>query len=384
MEETKCYFDVEVGSSKGRIVMQLFTEIVPKTCKNFIELCTGTTIDGMKLGYKGCAFHRIIKGFMIQGGDFTKGDGTGGRSIYGETFEDEGFEVKHDRPGLLSMANAGPNTNGSQFFITTVPTPHLDGKHVVFGKVVKGMDLVREMENIETKSDKPIVDVVIVDCGVVEGDNDGVPDPLDGDVLPNYVEDWDKKPEENPNESIEIVTKLKEIGNGSLKAGLATMEPTKFEHAKQKYKKAIRYLEAIDPTPEDNEQFSLEFKQTYFALKVSILSNLTMSFMQLKDFANGKATAERIIDIGTRLDECTKQNPKVSLSLSAADKGKAHFRLSTCLFRQGMFEEALSHLQTTKLFMPKDNNVQKLENDIKKTIKVKQEREKKMYQKMFS
>lgn len=127
--------------------------------------------SGKPLHYKGCSFHRVIKDFMIQGGDFTAGDGTGGESIYGEKFADENFKVKHTEGGLLSMANAGPGTNGSQFFITCRETPHLDGKHVVFGRVVKGMEIVKKIESVEKgANDKPAVDVVIADCGEMPPD----------------------------------------------------------------------------------------------------------------------------------------------------------------------------------------------------------------------
>lgn len=154
--------------------MQVYKDIVPKTAENFIALCTGVKGEGTKgkpLWYKNSTFHRVIKDFMIQGGDFTNGDGTGGESIYGEKFEDENFVLKHTKAGLLSMANAGPGTNGSQFFITSRDTPHLDGKHVVFGEVVEGMDVVRAIENVTKSSgDKPEVDVVIVDCGEMPAD----------------------------------------------------------------------------------------------------------------------------------------------------------------------------------------------------------------------
>ena len=154
--------------------MQLYKDITPKTAENFRCLCTGEKGMGTKgkpLHFKGCTFHRVIKDFMIQGGDFTSGDGTGGESIYGEKFADENFVIKHTRGGLLSMANAGPGTNGSQFFITCKDTPHLDNKHVVFGHVVEGMEHVQRVENVETaENDKPAVDVIISDCGEMPSD----------------------------------------------------------------------------------------------------------------------------------------------------------------------------------------------------------------------
>jgi peptidylprolyl isomerase len=169
MSNPRVFFDITIGGKPaGRITFELFADAVPKTAENFRALCTGEKGKGQSgkaLHYKGSAFHRIIPQFMCQGGDFTRGNGTGGESIYGEKFADENFTNKHTTPGLLSMANAGRNTNGSQFFITTVATPHLDGKHVVFGKVVDGMKVVSAMEAVGTRSGGTSSPVVIADCG---------------------------------------------------------------------------------------------------------------------------------------------------------------------------------------------------------------------------
>lgn len=171
MDEVKCYFDIAIGGQDcGRIVFKLFQDKCPKTCENFRCLCTGEKGIGEKSGkplhYKNTAFHRLVRNFIIQGGDIIDGNGKGGDSIYGGSFPDENLELAHDEPYLLSMANRGPNTNKSQFFITTNEAPHLDGKHVVFGRVVSGLDTIIKIERQEVDSkSRPIKQIVIKDCG---------------------------------------------------------------------------------------------------------------------------------------------------------------------------------------------------------------------------
>jgi peptidylprolyl isomerase len=167
------FFEITIGDKPaGRVEMELFADTCPKTAENFLQLCVGAKgKSGRMLHFKGSSFHRVIPNFMCQGGDFTAGNGTGGESIYGGKFDDETFEGKagkHFGPGTLSMANAGKNTNGSQFFICTAPTPHLDGKHVVFGQVVKGYDVIKKIEAVGSRSGRTSSKVTISDCGKVQ------------------------------------------------------------------------------------------------------------------------------------------------------------------------------------------------------------------------
>nr|6HMZ_X Chain X, Peptidyl-prolyl cis-trans isomerase [Brassica napus] len=178
MANPKVFFDILIGKMKaGRVVMELFADVTPRTADNFRALCTGEKgigQAGKALHYKGSAFHRIIPGFMCQGGDFTRGNGTGGESIYGAKFQDENFKLKHTGPGILSMANSGPNTNGSQFFICTDKTAWLDGKHVVFGKVVDGYNVVKAMEKVGSERGVTSEPVVIEDCGEIKNETSEV------------------------------------------------------------------------------------------------------------------------------------------------------------------------------------------------------------------
>eukprot|EP01111_Echinosteliopsis_oligospora_P001041 TRINITY_DN1135_c1_g1_i1.p1 TRINITY_DN1135_c1_g1~~TRINITY_DN1135_c1_g1_i1.p1 ORF type:complete len:180 (+),score=41.20 TRINITY_DN1135_c1_g1_i1:43-582(+) len=172
LKNPRVFLDLAIGkNSIGRVVCELYKDKTPITAENFRALCTGEKgkgHSGLPLHYKGCSFHRVIKDFMIQGGDFTRHNGTGGESIYGKKFNDENFKVKHTTTGLLSMANSGPHSNGSQFFITTVPCPWLDGKHVVFGQVIEGMSVVRQIEDMRVgPNDKPVEPVTIENCGEI-------------------------------------------------------------------------------------------------------------------------------------------------------------------------------------------------------------------------
>ncbi|MDA7744513.1 peptidylprolyl isomerase [bacterium] len=162
MANPKCFFDVTADGEKlGRIEFELKADVVPKTAENFRALCTGEK----GYGFKGSGFHRVIPEFMLQGGDFTNHNGTGGKSIYGDRFPDENFQLKHEGPGTLSMANAGPNTNGSQFFICTIKTEWLDGAHVVFGNVTSGLDVVEAVEALGSRSGQTSKKIMIEDCG---------------------------------------------------------------------------------------------------------------------------------------------------------------------------------------------------------------------------
>ncbi|KAI8988657.1 peptidyl-prolyl cis-trans isomerase D [Pilobolus umbonatus] len=364
MPNPRVFFDVSIGGKPaGRIVFELFKDVVPKTADNFRALCTGEKgvgQSGKPLSYKGSSFHRIIKNFMVQGGDFTAGNGTGGESIYGEKFEDENFNLKHEKPFLLSMANAGPGTNGSQFFITTVPTPHLDNKHVVFGKVLKGKAVVRELENLETVEDKPKKDAVIVNCGeLAEGEDDGVPVNADGDNYEEYPDDHEGPKE--PKDILEIASKLKDIGNNYFKKG-------DYQNASSKYIKAVRYLNE-KPAFDDTDPKDLPSK--FAAIKIPCYLNRAMSDLKLGENRDCIKYTTMVLEYDPAYVKTT-------------DKTKAYFRRGVANLNLKDYESAIENFtQAQKLDAVDPAIINELAN-AKAKLAAKKQKEKSIYSKLFS
>jgi peptidyl-prolyl isomerase D len=368
-KRSRCFFDIQIGSTNaGRIVFELYNDVVPKTAENFRALCTGEKgvgKAGKPLHYKGSGFHRVIKGFMIQGGDFTQGNGTGGESIYGEKFEDENFERLHEKPFLLSMANAGPGTNGSQFFVTTVPTPHLDNKHVVFGEVINGKSIVREIENLKTQSgDKPLHDATIIDCGELSGDDydkatDKVAD-VTGDPYEDFPEDQESGDEEWKGEEIlKIATELKDMGNAAFKKQDLNL-------AIKKYQKSLRYLHEY-PAPLENDPADLFPKLN--ALKISVYSNCALLQNKTNQYAEALESATKALDIE---------------GISDKDKAKAYFRRAQAKIGKKSDEQALSDLNQAIKYAPGDAAIVKELDGVKKRVAARKEKEKKVYKNAFN
>ena len=369
-KRSRVWFDIAIGKGDPhKVVFELYDEIVPKTADNFRALCTGEKgvgKAGKPLHYKGSAFHRVIKSFMIQGGDFTQGNGTGGESIYGEKFADENFELKHEKPFLLSMANAGPGTNGSQFFVTTVPTPHLDGKHVVFGEVIAGKSVIRNVENTPTNTgDKPIQDCVIVDCGQLEPGVDvaefakAAPDPT-GDKYEEFPEDQlTGDAEWKGTELVAIVEELKAIGNKTFKEGDLTL-------ALSKYQKALRYLNEY-PVALESDPKDLGEKLT--RLRVSLHTNSALLQYKLKHNADSVASADKALAVKDILP---------------AEAGKAWFRKGVALKASRDEEGATEALEKAAKLVPGDAAVQAELAAVKQAAASRKEKEKKAYSKAFA
>ncbi|KAJ8102823.1 cyclophilin-like domain-containing protein [Lipomyces tetrasporus] len=360
------FFDISIGEhKKGRVILQLYNDVVPKTAENFRALCTGEKAigkSGLPLCYKGSAFHRVIRKFMIQGGDFTAGNGTGGESIYGEKFDDENFNLKHDRPFLLSMANAGPGTNGSQFFITTVATPHLDDKHVVFGEVVTGKSIIRDIEAQKTDSnDKPLSPCIITDCGQITAEEEltqqNVGDGT-GDVLEDYPEDEERL--QGGNRSTENLFKLsqqiKEIGTALFKTG-------KVDKALEKHEKALRYLNFFSPDPKE------ELAPQFDKLKISILLNTALIQLKLNEPHNAIKSADNALYVD---------------GITDAEKAKALYRRGVGHGRTKNEEAATESFEEALKFAPGDKAIVQELNAVKKLVTERRKKERAAYAGFFS
>jgi len=347
---------------------------VPLTAENFRALCTGekgTTEDGkFPLWYKGSLFHRVIKRFMVQGGDFTTGTGTGGLSIYGDKFDDENFILKHDKPFYLSMANAGPNTNGSQFFITTVATPHLDGKHTVFGRVVAGRSVVRLIENAPTKSsDVPDEALMIEDCGqLLEGEPDGIPIDPTGDKYENYPSD-DENDVQDPRIALSIALALRQYGTTSFKS-------SSYPTALAKYLKAIRYLDTHPLLPEiPGPAIEGDYLHTLF----SLLLNSALTALKLD-----KPDNRLCISQCTRALGMDGEDGKGKIKLSHEERGKALYRRALGHAGVREDEEAETDLKEAVGLVPGNAEIKKELEKTKKKLADRKLKERAAYGKMFS
>lgn len=360
MPNPRVYFDISIGGElEGRVVIELFADVVPKTAENFRSLCTGEKGIGphtnVPLHFKNSIFHRVVKGFMIQGGDISAADGTGGESIYGQNFEDENFDLKHERKGILSMANSGPNTNGSQFFITTTRTPHLDGKHVVFGKVVKGIGVVRSVElGPVGENDRPEQDVVIVDCGeIAEGEDEGVINFFkDGDTFADWPVDLDTKPEEL-EWWMNAVESIKGFGNEHYKK-------QDYKMAIKKYRKALRYLDMCWEKDGVDQEKSTALRK----IKSQIFTNSSACKLKLGDLS------------GALLDS--------DFAMHDGDNAKALFRKGQVYMLLNDLDAALDSFKRALELEPNDGGIKKEYAIARKKVADRHDKEKKAYSKMFN
>lgn len=365
----KAFFDISIGGEKaGRIVFELYEDVVPKTAENFLKLCEGKSgyaksKPDIPLSYKGSIFHRVIKSFMCQFGDFTNFNGTGGESIYGEKFEDENFTLKHDRPFLLSMANAGPNTNGSQVFITCAPTPHLDGKHVVFGEVIEGKRLVRTIEKISTdEADKPTRDVKIEDCGILPNDYvvspsaEATPTDEYGDNFEENLEDDPKVDMNDVDSVLHAVESVKEIGTKLFK-------DQNYEVALRKYEKSSELLKQYFP-----EDLPEETIKKIDALRVSIFLNIALTSLKSKNYSKVLTATTEVLHADNADDK---------------SKAKALYRRGLAYYYTKNPEMAVTDLEFATTYQPKDAAILKTLDDARKAKKEQIAKQKKSLSKMF-
>ncbi|CAL7936946.1 unnamed protein product [Xylocopa violacea] len=325
------FLDIAIETEKvGRIVIELFKDVVPRTAENFRALCTGEKgigINGKKLHYKGSIFHKVLSPIMIQGGDIINFDGTSGESIYGAQFEDENFKLSHSSEGLLSMVNEGhPNSNSSQFIITLSPSLHLDNTNVVFGKVLKGMGVVTEVSQVETDvKDTPIKRIHIVDCGELKQDQNWGLEENDGteDVFTPWPEDWNYSTNiKNLDQKymMEVVRKIKDSGNHYYLR-------KNYIDAGRKYKKALRYYKWMIKTADVPDSSNESVENT----KVALLLNLAAVKLKGKNYRDALNLCSEVLQLNNN-------NSKALFRRSQAYMGLNEYNLALLDLRQALLE----------------------------------------------
>ncbi|XP_050297610.1 peptidyl-prolyl cis-trans isomerase D [Anthonomus grandis grandis] len=354
----ECYVFLDFAFNKvkaGRVVIKLYKDIVPKTAENFRGLCTGENgigHQGKRLHYKGTRIHRVIPQCMVQGGDIIYGNGTGGESIYGQYFPSENHELKHTEEGMVGTSNNGLNKNSSQFYITTVPCPHLDDENVIFGKVVKGLDIIKDMSEIPRVNDIPQEEILITDCGVLKPNEPWNYEENDGsaDVYPPWPNDW----EGTLNKEVvnEVINNINESGNTYFYEG-------KYLDAERKYKKVLRYIAwYLEKT---NNKRGTDFSD----IRNAALLNLTA--VKLKINRNKEALEF--------CNEIIKENPC---------NGKAYYRRARAKLGLKEYDEALKDLKIAYKIHPNDIHIKTAFETTKKKKLNYLKREKIFFSRVFS
>lgn len=367
------YLDISLGGTNlGRVVVELYQDLAPKAVENFLSLTQATN----DVNFKNTYFHRVIKNFMIQAGDTTYGQlngnypspdvGKGGYCVFGAPFPDENLAAI-DKPFLLCMANSGPNTNKSQFFISTYSLSHLNGKHTVFGRVIHGKSIIREVENVITNSDNvPVKEdaVVITGCGEwSEGDE--VPiynasyDQIGGDIYEEYPDDDEHINKESSESVYEAASKIKDSGGLLFKKG-------EKQQAFLKYKKCLRYVMEYFPDPDDEPQWFSK----YLELKKKLYLNLSLVCLQLKSFNKCIDYSEYLIDMSSQLNK--------------QELAKANFRKGSALVHTKKYKEALGSLKAAQVMIPEDKIIEKEVVNCEKALEQQKKDEKAKYAKFFS
>ncbi|XP_028164874.1 peptidyl-prolyl cis-trans isomerase D isoform X1 [Ostrinia furnacalis] len=355
------FLDISIdGEYAGRIVIELRSDVVPKTAENFRALCTGEktiTTNGKPLHFKGSKFHKAIAQFMVQGGDIVNGDGTGGESIYGPTFEDENFILKHEE-GVLSMANRGrPHTNGSQFCITTVECPQLDGTNVVFGRVLAGLGLVHEIQAC-SEDTRPTVECMIVDCGEIEGEwdtrcCDGTPDHL-----PDYPADM---PRLHLLPIEQLMSSIKDVKC----SGNLLFSSARYKAAARKYRKCLRYAEhACDILQRECAEQQYTFGEVLATYAQQCHLNLAACYMKLEDYAACIKSCSEVLETDGRNEKALYR------------RGQANFALKN-------YDAALSDLKQADKASPNNKAIQKLLEEVRTSNKIYNDIQKQRLSKFF-